>query len=113
MKDHANSNEHQRTTNSVGSLNSRNDSFEAIITHRRSLFLTDRLLVFQRAHMSKLLLSACNVQELGVRSLKHRHTKRNEDAHHPKDYSARKVCAKRVSEYADGSIDMEDAYSSK
>lgn len=57
--------------------------------------------------MSKLLLSACNVQELSIGGLEHGHTKGNEDVHHPKNYRARKVCTKRVRPDADSSVDME------
>lgn len=81
LNSHANSNENQCSLNIVCPLYPVHDPLPSAVDDFLSLFLVDRLVVFQRAHTSKLLLTTGEVQELTVRGVEQSHTQWDCDGH--------------------------------
>lgn len=81
LNSHADSNEDQCSLDIVCPLNPVHDPLPPAVDDFLSLFLVDRLVVFQRAHTSKLLLTTGEVQELTVRGVEQSHAQRDCDGH--------------------------------
>jgi hypothetical protein len=80
---HAKTDEDQSPINVISALNSSKDASPATIRDCLSLLFINGLVVLQRAHMRKLLLSARQVQELAIRCMEQSDAKGKPDAHDP------------------------------
>lgn len=103
---HANTDTNQSPFNVISTLNTSKYALPSAVRDLFCLLFIDRLVVLQRAQVSKLLLSASKVQELSVRCLEESPSKRDEDAHYPELDCAGEHNADRVCQNIQNGIDV-------